>query len=206
MRQAVRSTSPDENASDKVSRQRDKIFNAPNLKIKQPGSHFDHLLRQTRMHHQQLSVMADSKANMLITISSVVLTLSVPLLLEPSLRFTALALIISALITVLLASYAIMPKHISANLNKTVPGNTPRNLLFFGHFVHMPYEDYEAAWQELLNDPNMAYQVQVEEIYGLGCYLAAYKYRYLRFAYFSFLTGIVIAGTLAVAPVLMNMQ
>jgi hypothetical protein len=48
------------------------------MEIKQGGSHLDHLVRQTRMHHTQLSSMADMKANMLLTITSVVITLAWP--------------------------------------------------------------------------------------------------------------------------------
>ena len=174
------------------------VLPEPNLIVEQPGAHFDHLLRQTRIHHQQLSVMADSKAQMLITISSLVLTLSAPLLLEQSLRIAALVLMISALLTVLLASYAIMPKHISENLQPHRPGDNPSNILFFGHFVHMPYELYEAAWHQILNSPSLSYQVQIQEIYGLGKYLAAYKFRYLRFAYIVFLVGLFAAACLAI--------
>ncbi len=178
------------------------ILQKPTLKIGQPGAHLDHLIRQTRVHHQQLSVMADSKAQMLITISSLVLTLSAPLLFQPNLRSTALALIISALATVLLASYAIMPKHISKAAKNTNAQTDPGNILFFGHFVHMPYEAYEAAWEQILNNPDLSYQVQIQEIYGLGQYLAAYKFRYLRFAYFTFLSGLLLAASLAVSTVI----
>jgi hypothetical protein len=48
------------------------------MKIQQPGAHYDHMLRQTRIHHVQLSSMADIKANMLLTMSSLVVTLCVP--------------------------------------------------------------------------------------------------------------------------------
>ncbi|MEJ2365307.1 MAG: hypothetical protein P8017_11625 [Deltaproteobacteria bacterium] len=57
------------------------------MEIKQLGSHIDHLLRQTRMHHAQLSSMADMKANMLLTITSVVITLSVRYITEPQLKW-----------------------------------------------------------------------------------------------------------------------
>ncbi len=46
--------------------------------IKQHGSHADHLMRATQFHLVQLSSMADVKANMLLTMSSVVLTLCLP--------------------------------------------------------------------------------------------------------------------------------
>ena len=39
------------------------------MTIHQPGAHLDHMIRQTRIHHVQLSSMADIKANMLLTVS-----------------------------------------------------------------------------------------------------------------------------------------
>ena len=32
------------------------------MKIEHPGAHLDHLMRQTRSHHEELSSMADLKA------------------------------------------------------------------------------------------------------------------------------------------------
>ncbi|MCB0330529.1 MAG: hypothetical protein KDD70_12720 [Bdellovibrionales bacterium] len=181
-----------------------QFFHEATMKVEHPGSHFDHLIRQTRVHHQQLSAMVDSKASMLITISSLILTLSAPLLLEPTLKFVGIALMVSALITVLFASYAVLPKHISTEINPNLPGNNPSNILFFGHFVQMPYEEFERAWERLLNDQNLTYQVQVQEIYGLGQYLAKYKFRFVRYSYFSFITGILAAAFFAVVPILFN--
>ena len=63
------------------------------MKINQPGAHLDHLLRQTRMHHVQLSSMADFKANILLTMSSVVMTLSVPHVFKPDFRWAFIILI-----------------------------------------------------------------------------------------------------------------
>jgi hypothetical protein len=44
------------------------------MEITQHGSHLDHMLNQTRLHHAQISAMADIKANILMTIYAVVIT------------------------------------------------------------------------------------------------------------------------------------
>ena len=146
------------------------------MEIKQRGSHLDHLLRQTRMHHTQLSSMADMKANILLTMASVVITLSV--------RF--------CLMTIGLATYVVMPKiPFSFKTGPEVRVGSPWfNLLFFGDFVRLPYEKFEAAMEEIMNDPNQAYQVQVQEVYTLGVFLAKKKYRFLRLAYITFIIGV----------------
>jgi hypothetical protein len=136
------------------------------MEIKQRGSHLDHLVRQTRMHHTQLSSMADMKANMLLTITSVVITIG-------------------------LATYAVMPKipflvkRETADITKT-PGF---NILFFADFVRLSYEEFEMAMEEVMNDHSLTYQVQIRELYTLGMFLAKKKYLFLRLAYITFIIG-----------------
>jgi hypothetical protein len=162
------------------------------MNVHQPGAHLDHMLRQTRNHHVQLSSMADIKANMLLTIAAVVLTLAAPLAVRPVLRWPALVLIIFCLATIVLTIYAVLPKTGGA---KTKDPHSPAfNLLFFGDFTQMPYEDFENAMEKILNDPSVLYQAQVREIYTLGVFLARKKYRFLRLAYLTFLSGLLISA------------
>jgi hypothetical protein len=134
------------------------------MEIKQRGSHLDHLLRQTRMHHTQLSAMADMKANILLTMASVVITLSVRYIAEPHLKWATTVLIAFCLMTIGLATYVVMPKiPFSLKTGPEVKVRSPWfNLLFFGDFVRLTYEEFEAAMEEIMNDPNRAYQVQKE--------------------------------------------
>ena len=113
------------------------------MEVKQPGSHLDHMLKQTRNHHVQLSFMADSKANMLLTISSVLITLTVPHIMTSSLKYGALILIGFCLITIILSTYAVMPKlpiftKKSGSVNIKNPGF---NFLFFGDFIKREVDD-----------------------------------------------------------------
>jgi hypothetical protein len=136
--------------------------------------------------------MADMKANILLTMASVVLTLSVRYISEPHLKWATFILIVFCLITIGLATYAVMPKipfSLKTEANKSI-GGPWFNLLFFGDFVRLPYEEYEAAMEEVMNDPNRVYQVQVQELYSLGLFLAKKKYRFLRLAYLTFIVGV----------------
>ncbi|MFH1851875.1 MAG: Pycsar system effector family protein [Candidatus Neomarinimicrobiota bacterium] len=149
-------------------------------------------MKQTRNHHVQLSFMADSKANMLLTISSVVITLTVPHMMTPGLKYGAMILIVFCLLTIILSTYAVMPKlPIMIKNDPTVDINSPRfNLLFFGDFVKMSFADFEATMEDVLNEPGKVYEVMTREIYTLGYFLAGKKYRYIRLAYGSFIIGI----------------
>ena len=158
------------------------------MTIHQPGAHLDHMLRQTRIHHVQLSTMADIKANMLLTVASLVATFATPNLMNATLRGPVLVLMGSCLLTIVLAIYAVMPRFSRGDSGKE--RGSMFNLLFFGDFVRMPYVEFAEAMEKVLNDPSQLYEAQVREIYTLGTFLAKKKYRFLRLAYVTFLTGL----------------
>ena len=66
------------------------------MKIEQPGFHLDHMMRQTRIHHVQLSIMADVKANGLMTIAALILTFSAPFIVQEQFRAAVAAIMVSA--------------------------------------------------------------------------------------------------------------
>ena len=70
------------------------------------------------------------------------------------------------------------------------------NLLFFGDFIRMSFEEYEESMENVLNDPNMTYQVQLKELYNLGLFLANKKYRFLKMAYIAFIIGLLVSGSI----------
>jgi hypothetical protein len=176
------------------------------MKINQAGSHLDHMLRQTRMHHIQLSVMADVKANALMTIAAVMLTFSAPFLERAEFKYAVIALMFFSLTTILLAIFAVLPgASLPASGTTPVDMRHPNfNLLFFGSFARLEYGQFEAAMEEMMNDPSKAYEVQVREVYTLGMFLARKKYRLLRYAYFAFTTGLLVAGIILAWSVLFS--
>lgn len=168
------------------------------MKIEKPGVHIDHMLRQTRSHHVQLSFMADSKASMLMTMASVILTLSASYITKPSFKWAAISLMVFCLITIFLAVYAAMPKLPFSIKQKSFKDlDSPRfNLLFFGDFIRMSFEEYEESMENVLNDLNMTYHVQLKELYTLGLFLANKKYRFLKMAYIAFIMGLLVSGSM----------
>jgi hypothetical protein len=152
----------------------------------------DALLRTTQQHHVSLSVMADTKASIIITVSSIVLTLSLGRLGDADLRYAVLTLDAFTLLAMLFAVLAVLPKYRPYKLTGTQlpPGF---NLLFMGHFAELPRERFLAEIARSLKTDGSVYCTMANDIYSLGSYLAQHKYRYLRFAYLSFLGGFVFA-------------
>lgn len=166
------------------------------MKIEQPGQYVDQLIRQTRGHHVELSAMADLKANMMLTVASLVIPLSVGHLQDPRLKWASTIAIAFCVLTVILAAYATMPKLRLPSADGIPPdAQSPLfNILFFGDFVGMTYEDFKREMERIMNDHSRTYEVQIREVYNMGIYLAMKKYRYVRLAYLTFITGLVLSG------------
>jgi hypothetical protein len=152
----------------------------------------DNFLRTTQQHHVALSSMADTKANIIITCSSIVLTLTFGRITDPELRTSVLTLGGFTLVALLLAILAVLPKYRPFKLrDETLPENF--NLLFFGHFSALSRERYLKEMSRTLVPDGTVYATWVADIYSLGSYLGLHKYRYLRLSYIFFLMGFVLA-------------
>lgn len=152
----------------------------------------DCLLRTMQQHHVQLSTMADTKANIIITMSSIVLTLVLGRLTDPVLRTASLTLAAFTMMALLLAVLAVLPKYRPLKL---VDGSLPSqfNLMFFGHFAELSRERFLTEVAAALKSDGSVYETMARDTYALGWYLAHHKYRYLRLSYMFFLGGFVLA-------------
>lgn len=161
---------------------------APPFSRIKPRSSVDNLLRTIQQHHVQLSVMADMKANILITISSILLTIALARANDPQLRPALLTLAAACLFSLVLAIFAVLPTFAAPRSQKI-----SRNLLFFGHFASMSEDEYFREMEELLESDPRLYEVALRDIHSLGVYLYRKKYRFLRFAYVALLLGFILA-------------
>ena len=174
------------------------------MNVSEPGPHLDHFLRQTRMHHVQLSAMADVKANMMLTLSSLVITFAIRYLSDPYLRWPILTLILFCLITIVASAYAVMPK---LNFKDRPDLTHPNcNILFFGCFMNLDYEEFLQVMENIMSDPGNTYEAQVREVYELGVFLGHIKYRYVRLAYTAFITGLLVSALVFVLVEAMNVS
>lgn len=161
----------------------------------------DVLMRTMQQHHVQLSTMADNKANIVITMSSIVLTLVLGRLNDPDLRAASITLAGFTMAALLLAILAILPKYRPLRLQgDTLPPQF--NIMFFGHFAELPRERFQAEIAKAMVPNGSVYATMSKDVYSLGWYLAHHKYRYLRWSYLFFLGGFLLACLVQVAHIL----
>lgn len=152
----------------------------------------DYALRTIQQSQNQLSAMADTKASILITVCSIVLTVGITQFEAPILRWPLVLLTTSTLFALLFAILAVLPSQSSP---RTPDGRLDVdaswfNLFYFGHFAELPRERFEAMLHEVARDDAAIYAMLARDIYGQGLVLGRKKYRMLRWSYLTFLFGL----------------
>jgi Family of unknown function (DUF5706) len=163
------------------------------MHIKEPRQQLDHMLRETRIHLISFSRMADTKANILLSISSVLLSISLTQVSDPRFTLSITVLVGFLLITIFLALMTVIPKLKGFRHKKFSVNDPDYSPLFFGDYVDIPYEEYARDMEEIMNDSDRTYEIMIKEIYYSGVYLLKSKYRYIRYGYIFFFTGLILS-------------
>lgn len=160
-----------------------------------PDRGIETMFRTTSENHVTLSGMADTKANIMISINTIILSIVVSVLLRkleefPHLLIPTLMLVITCLVTIVLAILATRPNIAKGKFTRDDIHNKKTNLLFFGNFHSMQLQDYEWGMKEMMKDYDYLYGSMIKDIYFLGKVLAR-KYKFLRLSYTVFMFGFV---------------
>lgn len=179
-----------------------KELKQENKKLRQklllkPDKGVETMFRVTSKNHLELSAMADNKANILISINSIIISVLVTVLLRklednPHLVIPAIIFTLVCLITIVISVLATRPNISSGKFSMDDIKDKKTNLLFFGNFHNMSLKDYEWGMREMLNDAEYLYGSLIKDIYFLGKVLGK-KYKLLRMAYTIFMFGFVIS-------------
>jgi predicted metal-dependent HD superfamily phosphohydrolase len=166
-------------------------------KLLKPDRGIETMFRTTSQNHLMLSQMADNKANILITINSIILSVVVSVLVRkfeetPALIVPTIMLVVVCLTTMVFAILATRPNVSSGRFTRDDIKRKETNLLFFGNFHGMDIEDYEWSMKEMMKDGDYLYGSLIKDIYYLGIVLGR-KYKFLRIAYNVFMFGFVIS-------------
>ncbi len=155
------------------------------------------VFRIVAQSQNNLSQMADSKANILISVNSIILTIGIgtifrDLLTDTNLQAPVFILTVVCLLAIVFSILATRPNITSGTFTKEDIAAKKTNLLFFGNFHRMGLPDYDWAMFELLADKNYLYSSMIKDTYFLGIVLAK-KYKYLRLAYNIFMYGLILS-------------
>jgi len=155
------------------------------------------MLRMTSANHLRLSDMADSKANILISVNAIIISVILGVLFRkleeaPYLAIPTVIFLVVSLTTIVISIIATRPKMGSGTFTRQDIIDKNTNLLFFGNFHKTSFEEYNLAMREMMMDTDYLYGSLIKDIYTLGTVLGR-KYRLIRLAYNIFMIGIIIS-------------
>ncbi|MCF2443586.1 DUF5706 domain-containing protein [Dyadobacter sp. CY345] len=167
------------------------------IKNDRPDKGIETMFRISSGNHQRLSDMADNKANIMITTNSIIISVLLSVLLRKlednsNLIVPTLMLLTVCVTTMVFSILSTRPSVPPGTFTKEDIENRKVNLLFFGNFYRMTYEDFAGGMQEMMNDREFLYGSLTKDVYSQGIILGR-KYRLLRTGYNIFMFGIVIS-------------
>ncbi|MCI0750731.1 MAG: DUF5706 domain-containing protein [Flammeovirgaceae bacterium] len=160
-----------------------------------PERGIETMFRVTAENHMTLGSMADTKANIMISINAIILSVIVSVLFRkleefPNLLIPTLMLVGVCLTTVVFAVLSVRPNVSSGKFTREDIKDKKTNLLFFGNFHNMGLNEYDWGMKEMMKDSEYLYGSLIKDIYFNGKVLAK-KYRFLRISYGVFMYGLV---------------
>lgn len=183
----------------RADKERMKAKYKAKYKNESPERSIQTLFRVTLRNHLKLSDIADTKANILLSVNAIIISLAlaniIPKLDSPSnehLMIPTLILICFSVASIILSIMSTRPNVTSGEFTKAQVMNREVNILFFGNFHKMKYEDYLWGVKEIIQDKEFVYEALVKDLYLLGKVLDR-KYRLLRLTYTIFMLGIIVS-------------
>lgn len=156
------------------------------------SNHAIHLVRTSQQINLMLSQMADAKASILMGATFLVFTIAVGQARNGSLPISLGVLALFAFVSAMCAVFAVLPSissPTSARLNDGKP-----NKLFFGYFTHMDEDAWTDSILAELHADETVFRTMLHDIYQNGQVLQRKKYRYLAYAYKTFMAGLTITA------------
>ncbi|KAF9659707.1 DUF5706 domain-containing protein [Tenacibaculum sp. Mcav3-52] len=168
-------------------------------KIELPERGIETMFRVALRNHITLSDIADTKANILLSVNAIIISMTlstlIPKLDNPSNYYLIIPTLIFSIFTVIsivLSVLATRPNVTEGKFTKEDVANKKVNLLFFGNFHQMQLPDFDWAMSEMMKDRDYLYGSLTKDLYFLGLVLNR-KYKLLRITYTVFMIGILVS-------------
>jgi hypothetical protein len=179
------------------------------VKVKTRKPSAETTFRILLQEQMDLTALADSKANMMIQVNGLIMSIllaSSSIILEARmwLRLPCAALACTALVSIVFAVLAARPKLVKPSALRMEDVDSGRvNLLFFGNFSRLREVDFIDRMRDLFSDDERVYEHLSRHMHGVGRVLLG-KFDLLRVSYTAFLIGLFSSGALFVVGLFME--
>jgi len=149
-------------------------------------------LASIEQKHVQYVAMADRRAQGLLTITALLMPLALSRINQPECQIGVLAFLIFATISIVASVLVLMPKHYRKD------NGSSEYLLHFSGISQLSEKEYlERMARMTENLPSLTQEIS-RELYHISKDVLVPKFRLLRIAYLSFLSGMVLSVWLVV--------
>jgi len=167
---------------------------APPSPAKRPRA-VETMFRTAYRVQMDLTSLADNKANMMISINGIIISIIIAAVApkldsNPWLLVPAAVFLTGTLVSIVYAILAARPRVSSAPITLQDLAHSQGNILFFGDFANLARSDFLDGMRELIGDQESVYDEMILNIYGLGSVLQK-KFRLLQIAYTAFMFALI---------------
>lgn len=185
----------EEDEQNSAAKKKKKKKTDPQLKQLNLGRGVETMYRTTYRTHVNLSSIADNKANIMLSINAIIISIVVSNLVPKFdqnfwLIIPTAILLVTCLSALVFAILSTRPKVTEGKFTREDIRQKKSNLLFFGNFYNMDLEDFHWGMTEMIKDSDFLYSSMTRDIYYLGVVLAK-KYRFLNICYGIFMYGLI---------------
>jgi hypothetical protein len=171
----------------------EKTEKAPKVKKPKPSRTIDTMLRTTMSNHMHMTMLADRKAALMVSINSIIISIMVSFLVNqfdtyPKLLLPTLLMAAVSLLTITFALLSTKPNTRHKNVVDSLAEPARTDLLFFGDYLSLDLDEYRQQMKQLIRNDEKLYESMVDNIYIQGQVIGR-KFRLLKIAYNIFMFG-----------------
>ena len=164
---------------------------------KVPQRGIETMFRTTLRNHISLSAITDKKANLMLSINAIVISITISTIIpkyksNPELIPPSIFLLSICLLSIIFATLSTSPKITKGVFTKEDVIKKRTNLLFFGNFFNNTLEEFQWGMKEMMKDHDFLYGSMIRDLHSLGNVLNT-KYRNLRITYLIFMYGMILS-------------
>ncbi len=151
-------------------------------------------------NHMDLSNLADNKANIMLSVNALIVTIAVPMAAgyvndASHLMVPVIILLLTCLVSMIFATLATRPIPMTGLTSQEDIKGGRSNLFFFGNFYRMGIKEYDEGMNAVISEDENLESAIKRDLYFLGRSLGK-KYNQLRICYNLFMIGVVLSVVL----------
>jgi hypothetical protein len=171
------------------------------LEKKMPARAVQTYFRANYRNHINLSAIADNKANIMISVNTILISVLITFLsyrnigqTQPIILMPVIIFLVTGLASLIFAVLSARPKVTNLAEGTNDLEVIKKNVIFFGNFSKLSLQQYEEAMDAVYRDGELMYGNMTRDLYYLGKALDK-KYRFLSISYNIFMVGFIFTVT-----------